>query len=153
MSTIMNRVIVVVAFGLSVSACNSSWPPNMPKMPDFPSMPSMASFTPQFDSLFGPQPVTLKIDSEPPGAEAKMSSTASCRTPCTLTLKTAADFTVDVSLSGFEPQRLPVKVMPAEDPRFGSEGDARGPRLVPDALFVELVPVQSRERTKPRRTR
>jgi hypothetical protein len=150
MSTIMNRFIVVVALGLSVSACNSSWLPDMPTMSDFPSM---TSFTSQFSSLSGPQALTLKIDSNPSGAEARVSSTSSCRTPCTLTLKTAGEFTVDVSLSGFEPQHLPVKVMPPEDPRFGSEGDARGPRLVPDSLFVELVPVQSRAQAKPRRAR
>ena len=149
----MIRVIAVAACGFGLSACNASWMPSMPDMPSFPSMPKMSKVDLGLGSLFGPQPVALRVESVPPGAEATVSPTTNCRTPCTLTFKTAGDFVVNVSLNGYEPQSLPVSVLPPEDPRFASEGAARGPRLEPDSLFVELKAVPARERSSPRRAR
>ncbi|MDQ2084393.1 PEGA domain-containing protein [Xanthobacteraceae bacterium Astr-EGSB] len=142
-----NRIFVVLACGLGLSACSSS------SMPTLPSLPSMSNFDLGLGSLFEPRPVTLKVESDPPGADARSSTAASCRTPCGLTFKTAGDVTVEVSLNGYESQVLPVKVLAPDDPRLMSDGDARGLRLDPGSLFVALKPVQPPERKRSRRGR
>jgi hypothetical protein len=144
---IANRVFVVVACGLGLSACSSS------SMPTLPSLPSMPDFNLGLTSIFEPNPVMLKVESEPPGADARSSTAASCRTPCALTFKAAGDFTVEVTLNGYESQVLPVKVLPPEDPRLMSDGAARGLRLDPASLFVALKPVQPPDRKRSRRAR
>jgi hypothetical protein len=128
----MSRVIAIVACGLTLSACSSSW------MPSMPSMPSMSSFDLGLKSSPGPQQVTLNVESDPPGAEARSSTGGNCRTPCALALQAAGDFTVNVSLNGYLPQSVPVKVIPPEDPRFAPESASQGARVDPNPIFVEL---------------
>jgi hypothetical protein len=144
------RVFIVVACGLGLSACSSS---SMPAMPAMPSLPSLSDFDLGLKSLFEPQPVMLKVDSDPPGADARSSTATSCRTPCALAFKTAGEFTVDVSLNGYEPQTLPIRVMPPDDPHLVSDAAARGLRLAPSSLFVALKPLQPPERKNSRRAR
>lgn len=103
----------------------------------------------------GSQQVTLSVETDPPGADARSSAGGECRTPCQLTLQTSGDFTVNVSLNGYVPQSVPVTVIPPEDPRFASEGAATGPRLDPNPVFVELErapapPPPARKKAAPR---
>jgi hypothetical protein len=62
-------------------------------------------------------------------------------------VKTTGDFVVNVALPGYQPQAVPVKVLPPEDPRFVSDGSARGARPDPELVFAELKPVESTRRT------
>ena len=109
-------------------------------MPSMPSMPgvSMSDWGLK-PGTYGTQPVTLAVESDPPGAEAKASVGGSpCRTPCSLALTAGGDFTVTVALNGYLPQSVPVKLIPPEDPRFSSDGAAQGARVDPNPIFVEL---------------
>ena len=101
-------------------------------------MPSMPSFDWGTPSASGPQQISLNVESDPPGADARSSAGGGCRTPCVLALQASGDFTVNISLNGYLPQSVPVKVIPSEDPRFASEGAAQGPRVDPNPIFVEL---------------
>lgn len=130
----MSRFIAIVACGLTLSACSSSW---VPSMPDMPSMSGFSDWGLKPGSS-GPQQVTLNVESDPPGADAKSSAGGGCRTPCVLALQATGDFTVNISLNGYLPQSVPVKIFPPEDPRFASEGAAQGARVDPNPIFVEL---------------
>jgi hypothetical protein len=104
-----------------LSACSSvSWMPSMPSM-DF------GHKSPQF---------SLSVESDPPGAEARAAAGAACKTPCNLMVDASGDLSVNVSLAGYLPQSVPVRLLPAEDPRFGSEFST--PRLDPNPVFVVL---------------
>jgi PEGA domain len=112
----MSRVIAVVAGGLGLAACSFS----MPSMDFFSSKPSTAS---------------LSIESNPPGADAKLSTGGTCRTPCSLSVGLGSEFTVTVSLTGYGPETRTVKPVPPEA-NAGSSGAAA--LLDPNPLFVEL---------------
>lgn len=144
----MSRVIAVVACGLALSACNSGFMQGLPSLPNLPSLPSFDS-----GSLFGPQPVTVKVETSPVGAEATSSVGGNCRTPCSLVVKTTRDFVVNVALPGYQPQAVPVKVLSPEDARFVSDGSAREARPDPDQVYAELKPIEPARRTgsQPRR--
>lgn len=77
--------------------------------------------------------VPLQFESEPPGAEVKTSGGQSCKTPCALAVP-AADMQVTYSLNGFQPQTVPVKLVPPEPGDFGSP-----PRFDPSPVTAELV--------------
>jgi hypothetical protein len=107
----MSRVVGVVACGVLLSACSMS-------MPSFDFLKS------------GPSTEVLRIESEPPGADARTSEGQTCRTPCELSVPTASELAVTVALNGYQPQTLPVRVE-------GTGGDSR---LQPNPLYVELQP-------------
>jgi PEGA domain len=102
----MSRVIAVVACGFSLAACSTS-------------LPSL--------SLLKPPSETLRIESEPPGADAKTTLGQSCRTPCELAVQSGDDLAVTLTLSGYQPQTVAVQ----------REASAR---LAPNPIFVELEP-------------
>jgi hypothetical protein len=55
---------------------------------------------------------------------------------------TASEFTVTFALAGYQPQTVPVRVVPAAaDPQSSPTGEATAPRLVPNPVFVQLQPV------------
>jgi hypothetical protein len=114
----MSRVIAVVACGLSLAACSAS----MPSL-------SFLSSTPPTEAL--------RIESEPPNAEAKTSLGQTCRTPCELKVEAAKELTVSLTLAGYQPQT--VNVRPGTP--SGQEPDAAPPRLAPNPIYVELAPV------------
>jgi hypothetical protein len=121
----ISRVIAVMACGFSLAAC-SSWMPSMPSM-----------------SFLKPSPTTeaLRVESEPPGAEAKTSQGPSCRTPCELVVQTGTEFSVTLALSGYQPQTVSVRSeAPPPVLRDGGES-APTPRLAPNPIYVELQPV------------
>ena len=76
---IMSRVIAVMACGVSLAACSAS----------MPSLDFLKS---------APQTEALRIESEPPGADAKTSSGQSCRTPCELAVQPGGEFSVTLAL-------------------------------------------------------
>jgi hypothetical protein len=138
-------MMAVVVCGFALSACNSGFMQRMPSLPDLPS----------FDAgpFFSPQPVTVNVETIPPCAEVTSSAGGYCRTPCSLIVKAKGNFVVDLTLSGYQPQTVPVKVLSAEDPRFVSDGNARPARTDPEKIFVEFRPVEPtrRMRSPPRR--
>jgi hypothetical protein len=87
-----------------------------------------------------PAATTMQFESEPAGAEARISTGQACRTPCSLAV-TSSEFTVSFALPGYQPQTVPVRVVASNDPRDPtSEVDVAAPRLVPNPVFVELQP-------------
>lgn len=119
----MYRVIVVVACGFALTACSSSW------MPSF-EMPSFGGG--------GSGPVSLAVESDPPGAQASAGG-VSCVTPCRLNVPGNGPFNVTVALNGYAPQSIPVRVVQPDDPRLGwEEMGSGGVRLDPNPVYVEL---------------
>jgi len=80
--------------------------------------------------------VTLQLESEPPGADARVSNGATCKTPCSVpAATTAGDLTVVFALEGYQPQEASVQIVQSLDPREAA------PRAVPNPVRVELVAV------------
>jgi len=118
----MSRVIAVLACGFSLAACSAS-------------VTSLSFIKP------APKAEALRIESEPPGADAKTSQGQSCRTPCELTVQTAGDLTVTLALAGYQPHTVTVKPeVPATGPQ---DRDSAGgaPHLAPNPVYVELEPM------------
>src|SRR5438270_11922245 len=109
--TTMSRVIAVVGCGFILAACSMS----MPSLDFFKSGPAM-----EF----------LRIESEPPGADARTSQGQTCRTPCELSVPATGELAVTVALAGYQPQTLPVRV----------EHGGRDPRLQPNPISVDPQP-------------
>lgn len=117
----MSRVIAVVAMGFTLAACSSSWMSfEMPKP--------------------APAGATLRLESEPPGAEARVAGGPSCRTPCEVAVAVSGDTSVTFNLTGYAPQTIAVQMQPPGDPRFGEPQDAR---LSPNPVFAELDPASA----------
>ena len=129
----MKRILAVMACGVALSGCSSSWMPSF----ELPSMPS-------FGGASGPATTTLAVESDPPGADARASTGTTCRTPCRLDITTNGPFTVSVALNGYLPQTVPVQMLRPDDPRLGSQDGGSEPRLDPNPVYVEL-------RARPRR--
>jgi len=122
---VMGRVVAVAACGLLMSGC-SSWTPSW--------MPSLDM------SAFKPAPPTeqVRIESEPPGADARTVTGATCRTPCTLGLP-MNDGTITVALNGYVAQTVPVQLEKPAEVR-SEEFSSSSPHLNPNPIFVELQP-------------
>ena len=118
----MSRVIAFVACGFTLAACSAS----MPSLDFFKSSPPTE---------------TLRIESEPPGADARTSQGQTCRTPCELTVQGGGELSVTVALNGYQPQTLPLRSEQAE-------GSAK---LSPNPVYVELqlVPPPAPGKKKP----
>jgi PEGA domain len=115
----MSRVIAVMACGFMpcgfmLAACSTT----------MPSLDFLKS---------APQAESLAIESEPPGAEAKTSLGQSCRTPCQLSIQPGSEFSVTLSLSGYQPQTVSV--------RPEAEGATAAPRLAPNPVHADLQAV------------
>jgi hypothetical protein len=96
---------------------------------------------PSFDYFkSGPATEVLRIESEPPGADARTSQGQTCRTPCELTVPTESELAVTVQLAGYQAQTLPVR----PDGRGGSDT-----RLQPNPVYVELQPAAPVKPAKP----
>ena len=113
----LDRAFDLVMCGLGLAACSS---------------------TPGFDSL-KPKPETtvLLIQSNPASAEARSSLGRICRTPCTMTIGTAGDFTISFARDGYEPQTVTVHSTMSE----GNYMTAPSPVLDPSPVYVNLEPV------------
>jgi hypothetical protein len=113
----MSRVIAVTACGFTLAACSMS----MPSMDLFKSTPPTE---------------TLRIESEPPGADARTTQGQSCRTPCELTVPSGAEVSVSFALNGYQPVTVPVR---PEAPAGATYGEQQGAaRLQPNPVYAEL---------------
>jgi hypothetical protein len=130
----MNRVVAIALCGLSLGACSG-----MPSMPSF-SLPTAA-----------PAATTVQFESEPAGAEAKTSTGQTCRTPCSLTVA-ANEFTATFTHQGYQPQTVPVRIVPSNEPIDPNTGEVPPPRLVPNPVYVELQPAPPPAARKPARS-
>jgi hypothetical protein len=127
-----SRVAAVAIASLSLASCSSV------------SMPSFNAFKPK------PTTTLLLIESNPAGAEAKTSLGQSCRTPCTMQIGAANDFTVAFTLDGYKPQTLNVHATMSP----GGFTTAASPVFDPPSLFPTLEqdkpPAAVRKPPKPR---
>jgi hypothetical protein len=122
----MSRIIAITASGFMLAACSVT----MPSL----SLDFMKS---------APQDETLAIDSEPPAAEAKTSLGQSCRTPCQLRAQPGSEFSVTLTLSGYQPQTVSV--------RPEADGASAAPRLAPNPVHVDLKPVAPPKKPVPKK--
>jgi hypothetical protein len=78
----------------------------------------------------------LRLESDPPGAEARTSLGQSCRTPCELTVAAGNELSVTLTLAGYQPQTVAVLA-------------AEGARLAPNPIYAELAPHSGGPARKP----
>lgn len=107
----MRRVLAIFACGIALAACTSSG-------------------SDMFKSA--PQTMTLQFESEPQGADVKTSGGQTCRTPCALAVP-GADMTATFNLKGYQPQTVPVKLLPPENPREDPNS-----KFMPNPVYAEL---------------
>jgi hypothetical protein len=93
------------------------------------SMPSL--------DIFKSTPATevLRVESEPPGADARTSQGQSCRTPCELTVQSGSEMTVSFALNGYQPQTVQVRPDTATS-SYSDSGSSN--RLQPNPVYAEL---------------
>ena len=124
----MYRVFAILCAGLTLAACesNADWmkSPDWMKMPDFKMDPTTES---------------VRLESEPAGAEAKASNGQSCRTPCALALPSTAASTVTFTLAGYQPDTEKLDLI--------AMGDGTS-QLRPNPLLVELTPMPPPPKSK-----
>jgi hypothetical protein len=84
-----------------------------------------------------PAKQSLWIESQPPGAEAKTSLGPSCRTPCGLEMQTTDEFSLTLTLKGYQPQTVSVR-----------KDEADSSKLAPNPIKVELRPEKKRTALK-----
>jgi hypothetical protein len=110
----------MAACGLLLAACSMS-------------MPSLDFFR------SGPPTEVLRIESEPPGADARTAEGQSCRTPCELTVPAAGEVAISFALQGYNPQTINVRAEAAPTTSFA---EASGPtRMQPNPVYAELTPI------------
>jgi hypothetical protein len=114
---IMIRVVALAAWGFTLAACSS-----------MPSMDIVGSTPPT---------TTVRLESEPPGAEAKTSLGPACNTPCAVQLP-PGDFSVTFSLKGHQPQTIPVRLQPSVDRVDDEVGGVPLAILDPNPVYAEL---------------
>jgi len=128
---IMSRLIAIGACGLLLASCTSSMLPS--------------------GSVLGSSetPVALRLESDPPGAEARVGEQA-CQTPCELSVAPAADMTATFTLKGYQSQTIGLEVVPGGSPLRGEPLNAR---ILPNPVLAELEPEPARPARKaaPRR--
>ncbi len=130
----MNRILAVAACGLLLAGCES-----------------LTSFQiPSFGlGGKGSEPLTLKLESDPAGAEAKLSSGASCVTPCALPVVPGGNIEVSFSLARYQPRAMTVRVIPAEKNFIGMQSEAA--RLEPNPVYAELQPAAAARKPRAKR--
>jgi hypothetical protein len=104
----MSRIVAILACGFALAACSMS-------------MPSLDYFR------SGPATEVLRIESEPPGADARTAAGEACRTPCELTVASGGDIAISFALNGYQSITVPV------------HAEAAG-RLQPNPVYAELQP-------------
>jgi hypothetical protein len=138
----MSRVIALLAAFL-VAGCSqlSSWAPDMPKM-DFGGAPAQAS---------------VRVESEPSGAEAR-SGSSGCRTPCMLPVNANGTSSISFAMNGYLPQTVAVQATSGgntfDNPMYSESGTATNnvvidPNPVYAVLQPEPTPQPQRRRSSP----
>jgi hypothetical protein len=111
----MRRVVVIAVASLGLAGCSSF---------------SMDAFKPT------PPTVQVQLDSVPPGADAKTSVGPGCKTPCSVAVTTAGNFTVTYTMNKFQPATIPVQVTNVP----GDFATAATTTLDPNPVVAELQP-------------
>src|SRR5262249_15370866 len=106
----MHRVLAIIGGAFALAACSST--------SDWGVKP-------------GPSLDTVRLESEPLGAEAKASNGQTCRTPCALALPVDAASSITFTLTGYQPETERLEAIT-------STGEP--PRLRPNPVVVELTP-------------
>jgi hypothetical protein len=112
-----------LAVGLGLAGCTS-----MPSMDFFKSTPPN---------------VTVRLESVPPGADARTSIGPSCKTPCAVSVPLADNFSVSFTLDKYQPQT--VQVQTVQQP-----GDYTNPTTIvtdPNPVYAELQPAAPLKRS------
>jgi hypothetical protein len=112
----MRRVIAIAVAGVGLAGCSSF------------SLDSFKS---------APPPVTVALESAPPGADATTSLGSACKTPCSVQVPAPeASFSVTFAMPRFETVTVPVQVI-------RNPGDFASPPTTitePSPVFAELKP-------------
>ncbi|RAI45068.1 hypothetical protein [Rhodoplanes roseus] len=124
MTTVSYRVLAVAAAGILLAGCES-----------------LSTFQVPSFGLGGPATTALNLESDPPGAEAKLANGASCRTPCTLPVPLAGDIAVSFTLPGYQPVTVPVQTVRSDTNPGEREFASSTVMLEPNPVYVELQPV------------
>jgi hypothetical protein len=116
----MRRVIAIAVTGLSLAGCSS-----------FPSLSWDA-----FKST--PPPAQVRLESIPPGADARTSLGPGCKTPCSVSVPAPdAGFSVTYTMNKFQSATIPVQVI-------HNPGDFSTPATTvidPNPVVAELQPM------------
>jgi hypothetical protein len=115
----LDRTFALVICGFGLAACSSF------------TMPGFDALTPK------PTTTVLLIQSNPGGAEARSSLGPTCRTPCTMAIGAAGDFTISLARDGYEPQTVTVHSTMSG----GGYMTAASPTLEPTSVDVTLEPL------------
>jgi hypothetical protein len=115
----MYRVIAIASSALALAACSSI---NLDFLKPAPAVD------------------TVQFESEPPGAEVRVSNGQTCRTPCALALQASSGYTVTFTLNGYTPA--------TETLELASLGDGTN-HLRPNPVAVELAPALPPKPAKP----
>jgi hypothetical protein len=117
----MCRVAIIIAGSLAVAGCSALAPGD--------GLHGM--------SLGGGTGYVLKLESDPPGADARTSPGPACRTPCTVAVPARDDLTVTFALTGYETQTVPVRLQRADV--LGSEFTT-AVQFAPNPVVAQLEP-------------
>jgi hypothetical protein len=85
-----------------------------------------------------PPTEVLRIESEPPGADARIAEGQSCRTPCELTVPATGEVVVSFALPGYQSQSVPVRAEAPAATSFAAAPPAT--RMQPNPVYAELQP-------------
>jgi hypothetical protein len=93
-------------------------------------------------SLSGGNNVSLTIESDPPGADAKTSLGPGCRTPCMIPVPADREFSVNYSLNGYLPQTVAVipRISDVARPDIESGSPPAGVEVAPNPVYAQLQP-------------
>jgi hypothetical protein len=86
--------------------------------------------------------VSLTIESDPPGADAKTSMGPGCRTPCMIPVPADREFSVSYSLNGYLPQTVTVtpRLFDNVRPDIESGGPPPAAEVTPNPVYAQLQP-------------
>ena len=93
-------------------------------------------------SMSGGSNVSLTIESDPPGADARTSLGTSCRTPCMIPVPADRECSVSYSLNGYLPQTVTVTPRMNESARLDIESGSGAPlvEVTPNPVYAQLQP-------------
>jgi hypothetical protein len=127
----MSRLVrvSVIAGAALLAGCSTSWMPSW-------NLGSVGS------TFMGGGTVSLTIESDPPGADARTSIGPACRTPCMIPVSADREFTVTYTLNGYLPRTVPVIPRQPEPTRMEVETGGAAPAvdLVPNPVYAQLDP-------------
>jgi hypothetical protein len=102
--------------------------------------------------------VSVRAESNPSGAEARVQGGATCRTPCALQVPAGGVTSITFTLQGYLPQTIPVNVTIARESfDLPDAGVAEQIRIEPNPVFAQLEiappPPPARRRAAPPKPR